>query len=59
MVPIFSNLANISVLEGDRVPSTPGNDSVRVGNILPLVGGSTVQKCIKSRNSSINLFRVH
>ena len=60
MVPIFSNLANFSVLEGDRVPSTPGNDSVRVGNILPqIVGGSIVQKCIKSGNSSIDVFRVY
>ena len=59
MVQIFSNLASFCVLEGNIVISRPLNDSVRVGNILPLVGGSTVQKCIKSRNSSINLFRVH
>ena len=60
MVHIFSNLTNFSVLEGNRVTSTPGNDSVRVGNILPqIVGGSIVQKCIKSGNSSIDVFGVY
>ena len=49
MVPIFQNLANFGVLEGNMVTSRPGNDSVRVGNILiQIVGGSIVQKCIKS-----------
>ena len=49
MVQIFSNLANFSVLEGNVVASRPGNDSERVGNILPQIGrGSRVQKCIKS-----------
>ena len=60
MVQIFSNLANFSVLEGNVVASRPGNDSERVGNILPqIVGGSIVQKCIKIGNSSIDVFRVY
>ena len=42
---IFSNLDNFGVLEGNMVISRPGNDSVRVGNILPrIVGDCTVQK---------------
>ena len=57
---IFSNLDNFGVLEGNMVTSRPGNDSVRVGNILPqIVGGSIVQKCIKNWNSSIDVFRVY
>ena len=49
MVQMFSDLANFSVLEGNMVTSKPGDDCLRVGNILPqIVGGSTVQNCIKS-----------
>ena len=49
MVEIFSDLANLSVLERNVVASRPGNDSERVGNILPkIVGGRKIQKCIKS-----------
>ena len=60
IVQISSNLAHFGVLEGNMVTRRPGNDSVRVPNILPrIVGGSTVQKCIKSWNSSIDVFRVH
>ena len=60
MVPIFKNLANFGVLEGNMFTSRPGNDSVRVGNLLlQIVGGSIVQKCIKSLNSSFDVFRVY
>ena len=49
MVQMFSDLANFSVLEGNMVTSKPGDDCLRVGNILPqMVRGCTVQKCIKS-----------